>query len=444
MTFPLKRVSRHIATEMIDLQDSSFGQQLEKVVEIIRTGVLQKEYSSYEELVRTGHIKTLEQMIFARTGLQMEMIVSGDPAAILSFYINKHSIFLDSSWHGVDFSVKQQQGIIDKARNKTGTIDLKKAKVDGIFSEYKNKLFINFHILIGVYQLTSAEIVAVMLHEIGHAFYMCEFSDRLESTNQVLANVAREILSKKEKNLTYVYKELKSIDDTISEETIDGIVNGNRVIAGYKLFKVILNSVFSQMSHAKYDETSFEQLADHFPSRFGYGKSLIVALDKMHDYFGNPEKFQAYNTLNFFNTNVSLIGTLVALAASIVTGPIVAALGVLLIATVIEVSDKEGEHNKDYTYDKLKIRYKRIRSVYIDSLKGLDVSTENMKGILDNIYAIDRIINNTHVPTTLYSALSNLLFSNAKKAEKSIREQQLLEDLAFNDFFLRSAEFKTL
>lgn len=82
--------------------------------------------------------------------------------------------------------------------------------------------------------------------------------------------------------------------------------------------------------------------------------------------------------------------------------------------------------------------------MYIDSIKKLDISKDELKSILDNIYAIDNIINNTHINVTLFEKLSNMIFSKANKAEKSIREQQLLEDLAFNDLFLKSAEFKTL
>lgn len=352
MTFPLKHISRHVALEMIDIQDSSFGQQLEKTVESIRIGILQGDYNTYEAVMRSGHIKTIEQQIFARTGLRVETIISQDPAAILSFFINKHSIFIKPYFRGMDFNIKEQQEIIDKAHDKKGSVDLKKAKVSGIFSEYNNKLFINFHALINEYRLSSQEIVAIILHELGHAFYMCEFSDRLETTNQVLANVAKELLSKKEKNLTYIYKELKSIDDTVTDKTIDDIVNGNGVIAGYKLFRTILNSVISQVADAKYDETSFEQLADHFPSKFGYGRPLITALDKMHIYFDNPEKSESYNTFNFITSTMQLLFTAMLLIGAIISGPIMSVFAVLYISILMRIL---GEDMKDYTYDQLKV-----------------------------------------------------------------------------------------
>lgn len=442
MSFPLKRTSRKLALEMIEIQDASFGLQLEKEIDLIRTGVIQEDYPSYDHLIRSGHVKTLEQLIFSRTGLQVELIISQDTSSILSFFSNKHSIFLNSMWHGVNFEIKEQQEILNKAQGKKGFIDTKKAKVGGIFSEYRNKLFLNFHILVMEYQLTTPEIVAILLHELGHAFYMCEFSDRLEATNQVLANVAKELIKKKETNLSYVYRELKSIDDTVTEQAVEEIINGNRVIAGYKLFRVILNSVVSQVSNAKYNETAFEQLSDHFASKFGYGRPLVVALDKMHSYFDMPEKSATYNTFNLLLTNLQIIMTMMAvIAAFIFTGPIAGIFALIFITLLLRTA---GEDFKDYTYDTLKIRYKRVRNNYIDVIKKLDLPKDELKTIVDQIYAVDRIINQTYIPVSIYNKISNLVFSNAKKADQSIREQQLLEDLAFNDLFLLSAEFKTL
>ncbi len=442
MTFPFKKVSRGVALEMMTIQDSSFGIQLETIVDKIRIGVIQEEYPSYDHLIRSGHIKALEQAIFNRTGLQMEIICSQDTAAILSFYANKHSIFIHPMWNGSNFEIKDQQAILDKAQNKKGTVDLKKAKVSGLFSEYKNKLFLNFHVMITQFKLTTPELTAIILHELGHAFYICEFSDRLETTNQVLANVAKELLNKKEKNLDYVYRELKSIDDTITKQAVEEIVNGHKVIAGYKLFNVILNSVVSQVSNAKYNETAFEQLADHFASKFGYGRYLVLALDKMHEYFNSPEKSKTYNTFNLLMSAIDLIiGMGYTVAVAITMGPMG---GIAMLAFMTLLLRIAGEDFKDYTYDDLKIRYKRIRANYIDVIKKLDIPKSELKDLIDQIYAIDRIMSQTYMPVSIYNKIANALFSKAKKADESIREQQLLEDLAFNDLFLEAAQFRVL
>lgn len=442
MTFPLKKLSRSLALEMIDLQDASFGLNLEKVVDKIRIGLLQAEYPSYDHLIKTGHIKTLEQMIFSRTGLQMEIIVSKDSASILVFHVNKQSVLTHVDIRGEDFNIKGQQAILDKAYNKSGYVDIKKARVGGLFSEYRNKLFINFHTLVNEFKLSTAEIVAVILHEVGHAFYMCEFSDRLESTNQVLANVAKELLNKKEKNLNYIYRELKSIDSSVTEAVAEEIVNGNRVIAGYRLFKTLLNSVASQMSNATYDNTAFEQLADHFASKFGYGKQLIIALDKLEDYFADKEKFKSTNFFSILYIALEvMLNSIILIAAPV---GLLSFYLVLRSSMLIAILRFSGEDMKDYGVDELRVRYKRIRATYIDTIKSHDIPKQDLKLMLESIYTIDNIIDSVASEKTLANKVANLLFSKAKQVDESVRLQYLLEDLANNDFYLRAAQLKTL
>lgn len=457
MELGLRKHSKRIALEMIDIQDASFGAQLETLVGEIKQKIDDKTFSNYDNLMGSSYPKELEAMIFKRTGLRIQLIVNEDVAAILSFFANKNHIFIDPKWRG-NFSIKDQQLILNNAQNKKGTVDLQKARVGGLFSEYNNQLYINFHVVFSHYRLSVREVVAVILHELGHAFYNCEFSNRLESTNQILANVAKELMSDKpEKNLEYIYKELKSLDDEVSEKDVDDIVNGNRTIAGFRLFKVLLNSVDSQLSDPTYDKTAFEQLADHFATRFGYGRDLITGLDKLHDYFANPEKSQAYNTFNtiltamaFMLTSFMLLHTILFLPGSIIMmveyG--LSVKGILhylqLFFFFFAIFSRNGEDDLDYTYDKLKIRYKRIRNMYIDAIKKSNVSKDELKAIIDNIYYIDGIISNTYIKVDVFNKFTNLVFSKSKKADRHIREQQLLEDLAHNDLFLKAAELSTL
>lgn len=442
MELGLKRHSNRVALEMIDIQDSSFGLQLESIVGEIKQKIEDRTFPNYKELMESTYPQSIEDMIFKRTGLKVQLIVNEDLAAIMSFFANKHHVFLNPMWRG-SFTLKDQQVILDRAQGKKGFVDLKKAKVGGLFSEYRNLLYINYHVLFHHYQLSTREVVAVMLHELGHGFYNCEYSDRLESTNQVLAHVAKEMLSEKaEKNLEYIYKELKSINSKITEQEVDDIVNGNKVIAGYRLFKVITNSVVSQVSEATYDNTAFEQMADHFATRFGYSRDLITALDKLHDYFANPEKSQAYNTFNTIMTSIAFAASLIGICAIILaSGPAAAMVGAFYFWLALFISREDVE---DYTYDKLKIRYKRIRNSYIDVIKKAGIPNDELKIIIDNIYFVDGIIAETYIPVSAFNKIANLIFGKAKKADEKIREQQLLEGLVYNDLFLKSIEFNTM
>lgn len=428
-----KPKKRYIAAEMIDMQDRSFG----KNIEVIVSKIFNKIKSDTDFKKET---KELETLIYKRLGLQVKLQTNTPyVAAILPFYVNKNHIFMNMFLRG-NVSIEEQDSILKEASGKKGYVDLKRSKVHGIFSEYINPLYINFAVMLKQYHLSVSEVTSTILHELGHGFYVCEYADRIETTNQVLANVAKEMLSgKKEKNIDYIYKELKSLDETVDQKTIDDIVSGKNVIAGYHLFKIALHSIQSQMKVAKYDETAFENLADNFASRFGYGRELVVALEKLHDYFINPEKGLVWNTTSF---------VLSTLYCSVITAMVIGIIQVgavtsLYFGIFLSISFLlSGEAAKDYTYDDLKIRYKRIRQEQIALIKNLDIPKSDLEDLLENIYFIDSVIDNTYEYRGIMSRLANLILPFNRKTVDSLRDQQLLEDLAFNQLYVNAAEIR--
>lgn len=100
------------------------------------------------------------------------------------------------------------------------------------------------------------------------------------------------------------------------------------------------------------------------------------------------------------------------------------------------------EDVRDYTYDDLKIRYLRVRQDIVDQLKEIKDDKEVVKQMLENIYTIDEAIKSTSVVRILPAIISNFIFSGARQAVSSIKEQQLFEALASNDLFVKSAELR--
>lgn len=449
-----KPVHNLIAMEMIDFQDDNFGVELEaevkKIYDEIRGGVTDTVIDNKNNqnninvtIANIGsNLSKIEDMVFKRFGFKIKIDHKSELAAVLPFYPNKNHIFIKDYFRG-NFTIDDQQKILNKAFDKKGTINLEKAKVGGLFSEYENQVYINFKVLINDIELTPGEITAVMLHEFGHIFNSLEYSNRLESTNQILANIATEITSKKKnKDLVYIYKELKKVNDKVTEQDIDKMVNGTSVIAGYAWFKNIIGTVETQMKNKKYDETSFEQMADNFAARFKYGRQLITALDKLNIKFGSADK---YLSMYIFTEMISIF-TFAALALFTIglfgTGAIFSGIIFALISFMLFRGN--GEDFKDYTYDELKIRYIRVRQQYIEQLKKFNVPDKTLKILINQIADIDEIMDNTSKHKLLLSRLTNIIFSNARKANDSIEEQILLEELAHNDLFLKSAQLKTL
>lgn len=437
MEFQLNRRSAPpiFATESIRTQFDDIGAQIEAIVTNIAEVIENKTVKSAKSLKDHGLIKSLEKLIFDRFKIKVHVVTHLAPAAIMPFYSNKNHIFLNEIFRGRP-NLTDQNKLLKQLDQKKGSVNLEKATVGGIFSEYDHPLYLNFHTLIGQFKLSSTEITTVMLHELGHAFYACYYSDRTDRTNQVLAGVVRHLHANETGDIEYVYRELSKVSSKIPKEEIDKMLNGPRTVAGAAFFKVVSEIVRAQTTDDTYNETAFEQRADNFASRFGYGKPLILSLEKLSA--GSGEKNIATRTfVHLLNASLLLVLCfflgITVLAANV--------LGIIVFGFYTHLFFLlSREDYRDYTYDDLKFRYLRVRQDMIDQLKEIKEDKEVVKKMLDGIYAIDEAIKSTAVVRTLPSVISNFIFSGARQAAKSVKEQQLMEALASNELFVKSAE----
>lgn len=441
MELPLLRRKKHISLEMIDIQNDNFGQDLELVITELCNKITSGQYRSNDDIEDSHEVRDLGNMIFERLGLKTTFICNSALAAILPLYLNKNHIFLHEFLRG-NFTIPSQQKIVRDANGRKGTVNTHSAKLGGIFSEYSNELYMNFKELVKTVKATPAEIVAIMLHELGHGFYACEYSNRLETNNQILQAVAQEINTKKSKaDRSYIFKELSIVNPKTTQAEVDELVDGNEIVAGVRWFRTIIGSVKEQMNNSVYSQTSFEALADNFASRFKYGRPLMTGLDKIHRTFGSDETSGGLRTFLLLCETISFV--LLAAATVIMIGinlPYMLFFGIIAFLTL----RVKGEDYKDYTYDELDIRYKRTRHQLIEQLKNVKLSSESSKHAIESIEILDKLISKTVTFKGPLDVLANLIFSDARAAKASVQEQQVLEELANNDFFLMSAKLRTL
>ena len=117
----------------------------------------------------------------------------------------------------------------------------------------------------------------------------------------------------------------------------------------------------------------------------------------------------------------------------------------LLAALIVKcILAGSGEEGRDYTYDKLKMRYMRIRNDLVEALKDPELNKDEVKSIITNIYAVDFIVKDRIEYNTLIDGFLNIFSSSDRNAGKSIREEQLLEELATNMLFVKAAELRLL
>lgn len=444
--------NKSVSTEVIDFQNDSFGKDLEEVVAVIQSKLISEtsiEANQLKKVAKTisPEIDILEKLIFDRIGLKVEIITNSESCAALPFHINNNNI-LTSEFLRDDLTNSDYSKMLSKVRNNInlkGGVNLQTAKVSGIFSEVNNLLFINFVFLFKYINLSPSGITAIILHELGHIFQFFEYSSRLEENNQVLSSLSKELLAdKNNKNISYIYKELKSINDNITEEDIDQIVNGENVIPGIKLFKILAGSVTSQMVDNKYNETSSEQLADQFVSRFGYGRELVNSLEK-------TEFNSKFLYFSYVAQTMGHLYLIVIFILSIISVP--ATLGLILLKlfniTILGIINyyyilTNGERTRDQTYDNINIRYKRIRNDMLELIKNKNIDKNEIDLILTNIKEIDKIVEDKTIPDVITKKIINYIIPSNSRAKSSITEQQLMEDLVSNDLFIKSAQLKNI
>ena len=304
-----------------------------------------------------------------------------------------------------------------------GTVNIKTAKVSGVFSDIKAKMYLGKAFTQGN-KYSSQELAAITLHEVGHLFTYFEFITRTVRTNQVLAGLSKildgsENQEKREVALLSAKKALKldkldlsQLKDVNTKTTqvvlIDALVKETRTELGYNLFA----------------ESSWEYLCDQFSARHGAGVHLATALSKIY-------KSQY---------NISYRSLAVYLAVEMIKVILIsnlAFLGILFLMVMLDSQDGGG-------YDLPSARLKRIRDQATQYLKNKQISDVERRRILDEIESIDKLLAEMTNRKQLFTYIHEF-FSKRTRDERAYRKLQYeLEDIAMNDLYVKAAEFKLM
>jgi len=438
-----------LALENIDIQDPEFGRMIQKEFNSLKGKILTGAYSYSRAIRESQELVNVTKLVYTRLKAKIEIVVNSNLAAVMPFYSNRHHVFINKMWRG-NFSIKEQTHFLETMTDRKGYVDLENAKLGGFFSMYTHKVFMNFEELFRNVGMDAAEATAVFLHELGHLFGACVYSDRIDTNNQIMMAVAEHVATKnREVNLTYVYTEIKKVHPKVSEEELDKLCSGNRIIAGYQWYRFVLKANglegisqnASKQGEEVYDNTSFEALADNFATRFGYGAELISALDKLGAAFGDINKSLGWITLHQFMIAIYYSAAIIIGMLMFISAPI-SLVGLLGIFVIFAITYSGAEHNKSYTYDDLKIRYVRIRHQLVEHLKNFRLPKEEAEDVLAAIEFADSSIKDTYQYRTMIEVVANFVFSNSQNTRDAKSEQRLIEDLAHNDFFIRSAQLR--
>lgn len=434
-----------IAAEAIDFQKDSFGKKLENYFDKLINEINADSTLTKQKLQNSDYPKILHKMIFDRFGIKLNIVFNTEEECCVFFTMtNYNNVLRDKE---IRIFVTGQYDY-QKQLNEKGTVDLKNARLGGIFSKNEHDLHLNIFLQINKYLYTVKELAAVVLHEIGHIFTTSEFEDRMESSNQVLSNLSENIKNNGDpKKRIYLLKELsKTLGNT--DFYFDELHNANeRVILGLGFFKKYIKLVESQLSLDNYDRTSGEQLADNFASRFGYGRNLVTGLDKLYRLDKHPDtssEWHFYIAFREFRKTALYLVQIIFNGVIATIVPLAALASIVLSLLLIAYINSKGEFRNRDPYDTLIQRYNRIKAQSTQRIKNGSLNANELKYELESIKQIDGFMADIKPYQSPLTKFSNYIFSQNKRATDNILVQQLLEELSHNSLFIKSAEIDLL
>lgn len=434
-----------IASEMIEYQDRSFGSKItyafEQALNIINDSPNIKPNALLKELKEKASISLdeyLANVIKERTNISVQVkLYSGIPGAIMVFPFSRNNVLLKERIRD-SYYLRNEKKILMESVGSKGSVDLKAGKVSGIFETYIHTLYLDLNILFRIYRLSAEEVTAIIMHEIGHAFTYYEYSNRLASTNELLAQLSNDMHNGdlKEDKRVYIFTEIAKNLELSEKEKSELYNSSDSLILGSNIFRLYFKQLKNLHNMTKYDETNSEALADNFAVRQGYAKQLVTALDKFYTYTEYKSDVISLLVLTYEFVLTFILAPAMITAAFLNT-PVLGGFFFLFYLTIFIV---DGDLTfKDMTYDVLKQRYTRIRQGLVGMLKSDDLDKEQVSNILEGLSEIDDIINDTKDFTTLKEKVMRIISPFSRRIAGDMERQQLLEEMGNNDLFVESA-----
>lgn len=443
-----------LSLEVIDYQvQDKFPGQLRSVVESIYEGLDKGTFKNNSDVIKSKHSKQIETLVMERLGLNIVMdpkLHMYFPAAIIPFssdYMLKASSpngvsdasgpggFLSSIFgsnkgivnHIRKIETERSKGL-NKLNNKRGFVDTKRARVGGYLSEVKHYLIVNFVTLKNL-GLNPAETVAVIVHELGHAFSGLETHYRFTTTNSAISSIMEDLNGNKPDKAYYKYKRYFGAEDLQK-----AAINENSEITDFygPLASRYINCLDSNVLNNKYDETNFEYLADNFGSRFGLGQDLVTGLHHIHKrYDYSITSSRAF----FFSMHlIDIAGIAILLSMSLPIGAII--IGLLFLFN--------GSGSADMTYDLAKDRYGRIRNSIVDNLKDPYLPKEYSENLISQFEHIDAIMEDSITIKLVMDIVADFVKPGSRDASYYIGIQQQAENALNNTLFVKSAKLRNI
>lgn len=430
----MKKSLLEMSMETIDFQDGTLGKKLELIIDEIK-----EKNDSLSDLNKSNELKKLNSTIFDEMGMLVKIeFQKGVVGAIITPEINLSHIFKNNK-EGAD--VKSMVRLASQHKE-TSIVDIKNSKIKGLFSKIEVPIFLGYKEVLINTDLATRHIVAVLLHEIGHLFTLFEYSNRVITTNQCLAFVSKSLMDKNNiKEHEYAIR--------TSSELITGDKNSLSSYEEEKDDRVLVTLFIdrsidagkSELGVSSYDYNSSEYLADQFATRHGYGRELIQLYDLLDkSRYSRESNRHSLTWIRLLDMTSFVVFSTLAMVS---LNPVIASLVVSFYT--YKITDSNSYTGKDYTYDNLQTKMKRIREQLIQYLRQIDTGDLNLtQSVLKTLDETKRIIDSTRVYEGFMTKIVLFISKKNRTIKESLLLQRDLEELASNELFVKAAKLSTL
>lgn len=464
-----------ISNEMIDHQlNDPFVKHCEECYQNIINIVKNSPPKSTSEYLKDRNIKAnvdrIDMLIKDRFGLPTKHITDNDtPYASLPVPPNMNSVLdIDTDFELLqDYARHESVGgnpkneteytnktvlrfaksarELEKRLNTKGIkIDLKKGYISGLpTSAFYCYLIFDLDSLINIIDLTAKELVAILVHEIGHLFTHIEYIYKVTAKTSVLIETVYENIVKKGKSSKETLLLLAS--ETMPGDDVKELKDKS---TGVIFISVTKNLV--KLTTQPYWYTDSEQLADQFAGRLGLSNELATALSKFPKYVKKAkEKFLYYYIIPLAVGSVLSV-SLVILGVGVIPFVAGAFFITFLIPAIFQYlfrAGKEIETNTaaGQTYDDTKQRINRIRLELIRRIRMCDLPKAELVNIVNQLDTITEIMNKVpDVKLGFYEKMMRFFSKSRAEIVESKELEQLIENLMENNLHVASAKLKTL
>lgn len=430
-----------LSLEAIYFQNKdNFGEKAERIISNIYNEIRGKKFKSNADLINASkNVKALENLIRERFNLNLLFSPSLSEELCTFAILMPEPSFLDeaikplskSSYNKIIKYLNDVRAFIKKSENKKGSIDLKNARVSGYLSKIPAYLIIDFINAEGFYALTEKELLAIMLHEIGHMFTFLEYHYRLEKTNILMLTLAESVLDNNFEKVEYICK--YKFDEKEFKKYIED-TKRTRFDYYSAIIYLFLKEMKTQLINSKYDQTNSESLADSFATRFNYGANIVTALDKLHKTLDmNYSEYLSYMIFMYI-FEISLILSFFSLGL----GAVVIYIGFIVLF------GGDYTDNTYLTYDRILDRYNRIRLTIIQNLKNSNLDEKMLSRLLRDLERVDEIMNSRYAKLSISDYIANFVLPSGRYNSAFIQLQQDIEKGLANNLFVSAAKVKVV